>query len=83
MFFFTILPLTFLASFRPAMMPASLNALIPWLPTAMAIELIGPLILGQQISDLSLMAAAGLILYRIPFATIGSRKFQSSENLAV
>ncbi len=46
-FFFTIMPLTFLVIFPPDMMPDSLNAITPWLPTSMAIELIGPLFLSN------------------------------------
>jgi len=46
-FFYSIMPLTFLASFPPDMMPNSLNAITSWLPTSMAIELIGSLFLNN------------------------------------
>lgn len=75
-FFFTIMPLTFLASFPPEMMPDSLNAVTPWLPTSMAIELIGPLFLSNQLSDGALLAGVGLVMYIVLFAFIGARKFR-------
>lgn len=75
-FFFTIMPMTFLASFPPDMMPDSLNAFTPWLPTTMAIELIGPLFLNNQLSDGALWASLGLVMYTILFTAISARKFQ-------
>ncbi len=75
-FFFSIMPLTFLASFPPAMMPEALNAITPWLPTSMAIELIGPLFLNNQLSDGALLAGVGLTLYTVLFAAIGAAKFR-------
>ncbi len=75
-FFFTIMPLTFLASFPPDMMPDSLNTLTPWLPTSMAIELIGPLFLGNQLSDGALLAGVGLAIYTLLFAAISARKLR-------
>lgn len=75
-FFFSIMPLTFLASFPPDMMPESLNVLIPWLPTSMAIELIGSLFLNNQFSEEALMAGAGLVVYTLLFAVVSTRKFR-------
>lgn len=75
-FFFTIMPLTFLASFPPDMMPDSLNSVTPWLPTSMAIELIGPLFLNNQLSDGALLAAVGLAMYAVLFASISARRFR-------
>lgn len=75
-FFFTIMPLTFLASFPPDMMPNALNAITPWLPTSMAIELIGPLFLSNQLSDGALLAGVGLVMYTVLFASISARKFR-------
>ena len=75
-FFFSIMPLTFLASFPPEMMPDSLNALTPWLPTSMAIELIGPLFLSNQLSDEAFLAGAGLVVYTLLFAVISARKIR-------
>ena len=75
-FFFTIMPLTFLASFPPDMMPDSLNAVTPWLPTSMAIELIGPLFLNNQLSAGALLACVGLAAYTILFTFISVRRFR-------
>ncbi len=75
-FFFAIMPLIFLASFPPDMMPESINALVPWLPTAMAIELIGPLFLFNQLSGDALFAGLGLLIYTLFFAAISARRFR-------
>ena len=75
-FFFAIMPLIFLASFPPEMMPESVNAIIPWLPTAMAIELIGPLFLFNQLTGDALFAGLGLLLYTAIFAAISARRFR-------
>ncbi|MDJ0756737.1 MAG: ABC transporter permease [Ardenticatenaceae bacterium] len=75
-FFFAIMPLIFLASFPPEMMPESVNAIIPWLPTAMAIELIGPLFLFNQLTGDALFAGLGLLSYTLFFAVISGRRFQ-------
>lgn len=75
-FFFSIMPLTFLASFPPDMMPSSLNAITPWLPTSMAIELIGPLFLDNQLSDGALLAGVGLTIYTVLLASISARRFR-------
>lgn len=74
-FFFSIMPLTFLASFPPEMMPAALNSLTPWLPTSMAIEWIGSLLLDNHLSGDTLFAGAGLLLYTLLFAFVSARKF--------
>lgn len=74
-FFFSIMPLTFLASFPPEMMPDSLNALTPWLPTSMAIELVGPMFLNNQLSDGAFLSGVGLVVYTLVFAAINARKF--------
>ncbi|MAT97122.1 MAG: hypothetical protein CL608_08270 [Anaerolineaceae bacterium] len=75
-FFFTIMPLTFLASFPPDMMPDALNAVTPWLPTSMAIELIGPLFLNNQLSDGALFAGLGLVVYAVLFTAVSASKFR-------
>jgi ABC-type multidrug transport system permease subunit len=75
-FFFAIMPLTFLASFPPEMMPDSLNTVTPWLPTSMAIELIGPLFLNNHLSDEALLAGVGLVSYTVLFASISARRFR-------
>jgi ABC-type polysaccharide/polyol phosphate export permease len=75
-FFFAIMPLIFLASFPPEMIPKSVNAIIPWLPTAMAIELIGPLFLFNQLTGEALFVGLGLLAYTMFFAAISARRFR-------
>lgn len=75
-FFFTIMPLTFLASFPSEMMPDSLNEITPWLPTSMAIELIGPLFLNNQLTDRALLVGMGLVIYSILFVSISASKLR-------
>lgn len=72
-FFFSIMPLTFLASFPPDMMLESINAISPWLPTSMAIELIGPLFLSNQFSSGAFFASAGLLVYTLLSTAISAR----------
>jgi ABC-type multidrug transport system permease subunit len=76
-FFFTIMPLTFLASFPSDMMPDAINAFTPWLPTAMAIEIVGPLFTSNQLSDGALFAFVGLLVYTGVFIAISVRRFRS------
>jgi ABC-type multidrug transport system permease subunit len=76
-FFFTIMPLTFLASFPSDMMPDAINAFTPWLPTAMAIEIVGPLFASNQLSDGALLAFVGLLIYTGIFIAISVRRFRS------
>lgn len=75
-FFFTIMPLTFLASFPPDMLPDTLNAITLWLPTSMALELIGPLFLLNRFGDGALLACLGLVLYMVFFTAVSARKLQ-------
>jgi ABC-type multidrug transport system permease subunit len=75
-FFFTIMPLTFLASFPPEMMPEALNVFTPWLPTSMAIELIGPLFLNNQPGDGAVLAVLGLVAYTALFTGISAARFR-------
>jgi hypothetical protein len=75
-FVFSIMPLTFLASFPPEIMPDSLNALTPWLPTSMAIEWIGPLSLSNRLSEDVFFAGIGLVVYTLLFAMISFKQFR-------
>jgi ABC-2 type transport system permease protein len=75
-FFATFMPLFFLSSFPPDMLPAALNTVIPWLPTAMAIELIGSLFVTGSLPDGALFFTAGLLAYGLIFATIAARQFR-------
>jgi hypothetical protein len=65
-----------LASFPPEMMPDALNAMTPWLPTSMAIELIGPLFLNNQPGDGALLASVGLVMYTVLFTAVSAKKLQ-------
>jgi hypothetical protein len=65
-----------LASFPPEMMPDVLNAMTPWLPTSMAIELIGPLFLNNQPGDGALLASVGLVMYTVLFTAVSAKKLQ-------
>jgi ABC-type multidrug transport system permease subunit len=75
-FFATFMPLFFLSSFPPDMLPASLSAVIPWLPTAMAIELIGPLFITGNLPDDALFFVVGLLIYGLIFALVAARRFR-------
>jgi ABC-type multidrug transport system permease subunit len=75
-FFFTVMPLTFLSTFPAEMMPDALNRITPWLPTSMAIELIGPLFLANRPSAGALPAALGLMIYTMIFTVISARRFR-------
>jgi hypothetical protein len=58
------------------MMPDTLNAFTPFLPTSMAIELIGPLFLSNQLSADAPWAAAGLVLYATLFAALAAKQMR-------
>lgn len=75
-FFATFMPLFFLSSFPSDMLPASLNTFIPWLPTAMAIELIGSLFVTGGLPDGALFSIVGLLVYGLIFAAIAVRRFR-------
>jgi ABC-2 type transport system permease protein len=75
-FFATFMPLFFLSSFPPEMLPASLNVVIPWLPTAMAIELIGSLFVTGSLPENALFSVLGLLVYGLVFAAIAARQFR-------
>jgi len=66
-FFFAIMPLTFLASFPPERLPDSINTFTPFLPTSMAIELIGSLFMNNQLPNEALIPAVGLLVYTVVF----------------
>jgi ABC-type multidrug transport system permease subunit len=75
-FFATFMPLFFLSSFPSDMLPVSLNTFIPWLPTAMAIELIGSLFVTGSLPGGALFSVLGLLVYGLIFAVIAARRFQ-------
>jgi ABC-type multidrug transport system permease subunit len=69
-FFFSVTPLTFLASFPSEMLPDALDAITPWLPTSMAIELVGPQFLSTGPARVALDAVAGLVAYTLVALTL-------------
>jgi ABC-type multidrug transport system permease subunit len=75
-YFFIIMPLVFLASFPSDMLPASINSLTPWLPTTMAVELLGPLLSRGVLPDHATLPGFGLLAYAILFTVASSRLFR-------
>lgn len=80
LFFFTIMPLTFLANFPAKMLPESINVITPWLPISMAIELIGPVFVSGQLSSQSLSASLGLATFAVIFAL--AARIKSSRQIS-
>ncbi|MFW9820780.1 MAG: ABC transporter permease [Candidatus Thorarchaeota archaeon] len=78
-FFFSLLPLFFLASFPTEMLPPSIQVILPWLPTWMSIELIESAIYAQVIPANGVFMIIGLVIYIIIFGLI-SGKFYNWED---
>lgn len=74
-FFFSLLPLYFLASFPTEMLPPSIQIILPWLPTWMSIELIDSAIYAQGFPPNGFLMILGLVIYIIIFLLISSRFF--------
>jgi ABC-type multidrug transport system permease subunit len=77
-FFFTLLPLFFLASFPTEMLPPSIQIILPWLPTWMSIELIESAIHAQAFPPNGVLMILGLVIYIIIFVLV-SNKFYNWE----
>jgi len=75
-FMFVLLPLIFLGSFPSDMMPATMNAITPWLPTTMAIELIGVLFYAGHLPENAAFHLVGLFVYLAVFAYSSARKLR-------
>lgn len=75
-YFFTMMPLVFLASFPPEMMPDSINAFTVWLPTSMAIELIGAIFFTGHLPSDALFHILGLLVYTLLFTVLSTRVFR-------
>jgi len=71
-FMFTLLPLIFLGSFPSDMMPAVMNSITPWLPTSMAIELIGELFYAGHLPENAIFHLSGLIGYLLLFTVLSA-----------
>jgi ABC-type multidrug transport system permease subunit len=74
-FFFSLLPLYFLASFPTEMLPPSIQIILPWLPTWMSIELIESAIYAQAFPPNGVFMILGLVIYIIIFALVSSKFF--------
>lgn len=74
-FFFSLLPLYFLASFPTEMLPPSIQIILPWLPTWMSIELIESAIYAQAFPPDGVFMIIGLVIYIIIFVLVSSRFF--------
>jgi ABC-type multidrug transport system permease subunit len=75
-FMFVLLPLVFLGSFPSDMMPTTMNAITPWLPTTMAIELIGVLFYSGHLPENAAFHLVGLLGYLLVFTYLGARKLR-------
>ena len=75
-FMFMLLPLIFLGSFPSDMMPAIMNSITPWLPTSMAIELIGVLFYSGHLPENALFDFVGLFVYLILFSILSAWKLR-------
>jgi len=75
-FMFMLLPLIFLGSFPEEMMPAVMNSITPWLPTSMAIELIGVLFYSGHLPENAIFDFVGLFVYLLLFSILSARKLR-------
>lgn len=75
-FMFVLLPLIFLGSFPSYLMPATMNAITPWLPTTMAIELIGVLFYSGHLPENAVFDLVGLLGYLLLFSFLSARKLR-------
>ncbi|MBN1303801.1 MAG: ABC transporter permease [Anaerolineales bacterium] len=75
-FIFELLPLAFLGSFPEEMLPATMNAITPWLPTSMATELIGMLFYSGHLPENTAFHLAGLFVYPLIFTLLSTRKLR-------
>lgn len=75
-FMFVLLPLVFLGSFPSDMMPTTMNAITPWLPTTMAIELIGVLFYNGHLPENAAFHLVGLLVYLLFFTILSARKLR-------
>ena len=75
-FMFMLLPLIFLGSFPSDMMPAIMNSITPWLPTSMAIEIIGVLFYSGHLPENTIFDLVGLFVYLILFSILSAWKLR-------
>jgi ABC-type transport system involved in cytochrome c biogenesis permease component len=75
-FMFMLLPLIFLGSFPQDMMPAIMNSITPWLPTSMAVDLIGVLFYSGHLPENAMFDFVGLLGYLFLFTALSARKLR-------
>lgn len=75
-FMFLLLPLIFLGSFPSDMMPTIMNSITPWLPTSMAIELIGVLFYSGHMPENAIFDFVGLFGYLLLFSILSARNLR-------
>ena len=76
-FMFTLLPMFFLGGgFPPSILPPFLQALSPWLPTAMLNSLISPLFASGALPAQPWWPVLGLLAYTFAFAALASWQFK-------
>ena len=75
-FFFTFMPIFFLGSFPSEMLPPLMQKIIIWLPTTMAIELIGHQLATGALPEEAIFFLGGLIIYTLVFGATISRFFR-------
>lgn len=75
-FMFVLLPLIFLGSFPSYLMPETMNAITPWLPTTMAIDLIGVLFYSGHLPENAGFHIVGLVCYLLIFVYLSARKLR-------
>ncbi len=78
-YFFIFMPLFFLGSFPPEMLPAAMGTIIPWLPTSMLIELVGSLLALGHLPDNALFSIVGLMGYAVIFIALGVWRLRWKE----
>jgi ABC-type multidrug transport system permease subunit len=72
-FMFVLLPLIFLGSFPSHLMPETINTITAWLPTSMAIELIGTLFYSGHLPENAVFNIVGLFAYLLLFSIVSAR----------
>jgi ABC-type multidrug transport system permease subunit len=70
------MPIFFLGSFPSEMLPPLMQRIIVWLPTTMAIELIGHQLATGMLPEEAIFSLSGLIIYAIVFGAIIARFFR-------
>lgn len=70
------LPIFFLGGFPSHMLPATIQKILPWLPTSMAIRLISSLFAHGNLPDNAWFSITGLLIYGLIFAVVASKWFR-------